>query len=125
MTCGSAGRRVTVEFGCDSQQVRLRVSAAEASELRLLLLRYIARARRVGAVRDVMSLPAAQRDENRRIREWAAGCGDVTLRQRGRIPTAVRQRYYAMLTAGTDEANDGADAGVGDPGLGEESTLPC
>lgn len=106
MTSGSAGRRVTVEFGCDSQQVRVRVSPAEAYELRLLLRGYIARARRVGAVRDVVSLPAAQRAENRRIRQWAAACGDVPLPQRGRIPAAVRRRYYATLTAGTAGASE-------------------
>ncbi len=92
----------TVEFSLDGTAYTIDLSDANAGKLRKALDPFIAAGTRVGRgsgrapQRHSVSSgrTAGSRDENRAIREWAAGNGHQ-ISERGRIPQSVSDAYRA------------------------------
>ncbi len=87
----------TVSFGLDGREYELDLSTAHASELRKMMRRYIAAARRVRTAvhqRTPRRRTQADRERARQMRSWAVEHGLMTS-QRGRIPEHVRREYEA------------------------------
>lgn len=86
----------TVSFSLDGRDYEIDLSKAHASELRKMVSRYIAVARRARAA--VQQRPPrrtqADRERSRQIRAWAVEQGLMTS-ERGRIPEHVRHEYEA------------------------------
>ncbi len=89
----------TVRFSMDAVAYEIDLNTANAAVLRSVLAPYIAAGRKTSTVRIVRaqagaSRAPANRDENQRIRQWAAQTGRV-LKPRGRIPAQVVEAYRA------------------------------
>jgi hypothetical protein len=93
----------TVTFAVDGTQYEIDLSKKNAAKMRDLLAPYVAAGTKVGrasatAVRGVAprarGSAAADRDQNRAIREWAQGKG-IPVSDRGRIKQEVVERYQA------------------------------
>jgi hypothetical protein len=94
----------TVEFALDGTSYTIDLSEANAGKLRKALDPFIAAGTRVGrgnagrGSRHVGAVAsgrtASSRDENKAIREWAAGNG-YQISERGRIPQSVSDAYRA------------------------------
>jgi hypothetical protein len=95
---GDADR--TVEFGLDGVNYTIDLSDKNTGKLRKTLEPYLSAATRVGRgrteSRNGQSAPVmssrSSRDENQKIREWAAKNGHE-VSERGRIPVAVVTAY--------------------------------
>ena len=87
----------TVSFALDRKQYELDLSNKNAKKLRAALAPFIASARRPGNSRrssgsKATQKPAADRDRNAAIREWAREQGHQ-IADRGRIPFTVIEAY--------------------------------
>jgi Lsr2 len=91
----------TVEFSLDGTTYTIDLSEANAGKLRKALDPFINAGTRVGrssgrrhAGAVTSGRTAGSRDENKAIREWAAGNG-YQISERGRIPQSVSDAYRA------------------------------
>jgi hypothetical protein len=93
----------TVTFAVDGAQYEIDLSKKNAAKMRDLLAPYVAAGTKVGrtaagGARGAAPRPrgsaAADRDQNRAIREWAQGKG-IPVSDRGRIKQEVVERYQA------------------------------
>jgi hypothetical protein len=87
-----------VEFTVDGKSYEIDLSAANSAALRDALAPFISAARRTGARRasagtPAQSRPAADREQNQAIREWAKAQG-MKISERGRIPSNVLEAYH-------------------------------
>ncbi|MGD9527937.1 histone-like nucleoid-structuring protein Lsr2 [Pseudonocardia sp.] len=90
-----------VEFAVDGRSYEIDLSAANSAKLRDALAPFVSAARRVGggrrgggAAAAAPSRPAADREQNQAIREWAQAQG-MKISERGRIPSNVLEAYHA------------------------------
>jgi Lsr2 len=90
----------TVEFGIDGASYSIDLSSKNAGKLREALKGYIPHARKAGgrkrtpAIRGVRApRPAADREQNQAIRDWARKKG-LKVSERGRIPAEVLEAYH-------------------------------
>lgn len=87
----------TVAFGIDGRSYEIDLSAGNAGRLRDELARYVASARRTaGSARRRVTgatRPAADREQNQAIRDWARKRG-MKVNERGRIPSEVLDAYH-------------------------------
>lgn len=90
-----------VEFAVDGRSYEIDLSAANSAKLRDALAPFVSAARRVGGGRrgggaagSAPSRPAADREQNQAIREWAQAQG-MKISERGRIPSNVLEAYHA------------------------------
>jgi len=95
----------TVRFGVDRAAYEIDLSAEHADQLRRLVGRYVAAARRARpAPRARRPQPRVRtqldREQSRRIRSWAMERG-LLASPRGRIPQQVAQAYEAAMRAGS------------------------
>jgi hypothetical protein len=86
-----------IEFSVDGKSYEIDLSAANSERLREALAPFISAARRTGARRSsgsagAASRPAADREQNQAIREWAKAQG-MKISERGRIPSDVLEAY--------------------------------
>jgi hypothetical protein len=94
----------TVKFGLDGVQYEIDLSKKNASKMRDVLSQFVAAGRRVGrgglvvggraATARSRGGAAADREQNRAIREWAQGKG-IQVSDRGRIKQDIVDRYHA------------------------------
>jgi hypothetical protein len=94
----------TVTFAVDGSQYEIDLSKKNAAKMRDLLAPYVAAGTKVGrasvtataraAVNRPRGSAAADRDQNRAIREWAQGKG-IPVSDRGRIKQEIVDRYQA------------------------------
>ena len=87
----------TVRFGYEGYDYEIDLTEAEQETLGAFLSTYITAARRAGrsGVRGAgRAKPAAPREDNNAIREWAKKEG-LTVSERGRIPAAIVAQYEA------------------------------
>lgn len=87
-----------VEFSLDGRAYEIDLSAANSAKLRDLLAPFISAARRTGGRRGssgsaAPARPAADRELNQQIREWAGAQG-MSISERGRIPSHVLEAYH-------------------------------
>jgi hypothetical protein len=87
-----------VEFAVDGRSYEIDLSAANIARLREALAPFISAARRTGGRRGsggspAPSRPAADREQNQAIREWAQRQG-MKIAERGRIPANVLDAYH-------------------------------
>jgi len=89
-----------VEFAVDGKSYEIDLSAANSTRLRDALGPFISAARRSGGGRrssgggSATARPAADREQNQAIREWAQQQG-MKISERGRIPSNVLEAYHA------------------------------
>ncbi|MGE3286958.1 MAG: Lsr2 family protein [Pseudonocardia sp.] len=89
-----------VEFAVDGRSYEIDLSSANSAKLRDALAPFVSAARRVGgrrgssAASSAPSRPAADREQNQAIREWAQAQG-MKISERGRIPSNVLEAYHA------------------------------
>ena len=86
-----------VEFAVDGKSYEIDLSAANSAKLREALAPFISAARRAGGRRSAAapaapSRPAADRQHNQAVREWAVAQG-MKISERGRIPSNVLEAY--------------------------------
>jgi len=88
-----------VEFAVDGKSYEIDLSAANGAKLREALAPFISAARRAGGRRSssaaapaAPSRPAADRQHNQAVREWAVAQG-MKISERGRIPSNVLEAY--------------------------------
>jgi hypothetical protein len=98
----------TVRFGIDGIQYEIDLSKTNAEKMRGVLARYVEAGSKVGraGAPGTRTAPArgqgsagrraaaADRDQNRAIREWAQGKG-IAVSDRGRIKQDIVERYHA------------------------------
>jgi hypothetical protein len=90
----------SVSFGLDGVLYDIDLSEVHAKELRAVLAPYIEAGRkvtgRIGTFRTRVpaATNAARRHDNQAIRKWAADHG-IPLKDRGRIPADVVEKYQA------------------------------
>ncbi len=92
----------TVKFALDGMNYEIDLSGQNASALRDSLAAYVGSARRVGrssasvrtAAPRARGSAAADREQNRAIREWAKRQGKK-VSERGRIPQEIIDEYHA------------------------------
>jgi hypothetical protein len=93
----------TVTFAVDGTQYEIDLSKKNAAKMRDLLAPYVAAGTKVGraaagatrtAAPRARGSAAADRDQNRAIREWAQAKG-IPVSDRGRIKQEVVERYQA------------------------------
>lgn len=91
----------TLRFGLDGTNYEIDLSDKHATQLRAVLERYLAAARKVGrgglpsAPRRTGGVPARNdRAQNQAIREWARR-KKMELSDRGRIPRSIVEQYEA------------------------------
>lgn len=89
----------TIRFGLDGTQYEIDLSIAHSGELRNALEQYIRHARRTGTPRRA---PRSQREnsavDTAKVREWAKEQG-IEIKDRGRVPAAVVEKYQATVGA--------------------------
>jgi hypothetical protein len=90
----------TVSFGLDGREYEIDLSRAHAGELRRMVSRYAAVARKARTAVHPRSgrRTQADRERSRRIRAWAVERGLMTS-ERGRIPEHVTHEYEATMRA--------------------------
>lgn len=93
----------TVKFGLDGVQYEIDLSAKNASKLREALRPYVEAGTKIGKVTSTVSRvspsrrrssQAADREQNRAIRQWARSQGKE-ISDRGRIPEEIVAEYHA------------------------------
>lgn len=94
----------TVRFALDGVQYEIDLSKKNADKMRDLLARYIAAGSKTGRATAVLgarrgagrgrSTTAADRDQNKAIREWAQSKG-IEVSDRGRIKQEIVDRFNA------------------------------
>ena len=94
----------TVKFGLDGVQYEIDLSSNNAAKIRDILAPYVGAGRKIGrggvvpggraATARVRGGAAADRDQNRAIREWAQAKG-IKVSDRGRIKQEIVDRYHA------------------------------
>ena len=87
-----------VEFAVDGRSYEIDLSAANSAKLRDALAPFVSAARRAGGRRPAAApgappRPAANRQQNQAIREWAVAQG-MKISERGRIPSNVLEAYH-------------------------------
>ncbi|MGI5241528.1 histone-like nucleoid-structuring protein Lsr2 [Dactylosporangium sp. CA-139066] len=105
----------TVRFGLDRVQYEIDLSARHAEQLRDALAPFIGAGRRVRSGPRPLFQPnaarthaarAAGREENRTIREWAAGQG-IEVPRLGRLKREIVEQYRAAHAADNRPAGAG------------------
>jgi hypothetical protein len=86
-----------IEFSVDGKSYEIDLSKTNSQRLREALAPFISAARRASARRSsgsssTPSRPAADREHNQAIREWAKAQG-MKISERGRIPSEVLEAY--------------------------------
>ena len=111
----------TVSFSLDGRDYEIDLSRAHAGELRRMIGRYIAVARRARGVVHPRSARRTQadRERSRQIRAWAVERGLMTS-ERGRIPEHVTHEYEATMRAGAVPMQAAAAPGP-EPAAGEKA----
>ena len=86
----------TVRFGLDGADYEIDLSAAHSEELHKVLAGYLAHARKAAgsARRGPRGRRRADVPDTRKVREWAKGQG-IDIRERGRVPAEVIEKYKA------------------------------
>jgi hypothetical protein len=94
----------TVKFGLDGVQYEIDLSKKNAGKMRDALVPFLSAGRKVGrgglviggraATARSRGGAAADREQNRAIREWAQGKG-IKVSDRGRIKQEIVERYHA------------------------------
>ena len=94
----------TVKFGLDGVQYEIDLSSKNAAKIRDALAPYVGAGRKIGrggvvpggraATARGRGGAAADRDQNRAIREWAQTKG-IKVSDRGRIKQEIVERYHA------------------------------
>jgi len=93
----------TVKFGLDGVQYEIDLSAKNASKLREALRPYVEAGTKIGKLPGTVgrvspsrrrSSQAADREQNRAIRQWARSQGKE-ISDRGRIPEEIVAEYHA------------------------------
>jgi hypothetical protein len=94
----------TVKFGLDGVQYEIDLSSKNAGKIRDALAPFVGAGRKIGrggvvpggraATARGRGGAAADRDQNRAIREWAQGKG-IPVSDRGRIKQEIVDRYHA------------------------------
>jgi len=92
----------TVRFALDGVQYEIDLSAKNAEKLRNIFAPYVAAGTRIGRGGVVVggraargrSSAAADREQNKAIREWAKKAGKK-ISDRGRIPQEIVDEYHA------------------------------
>lgn len=87
-----------VEFAVDGRSYEIDLSGTNSSRLREALAPFVSAARRTGGRRastgsSAAARPAADREQNQAIREWAQRQG-MKISERGRIPSNVLDAYH-------------------------------
>src|SRR5512146_3568410 len=88
----------TVRFGLDGTEYEIDLSTAHGEQLRNALEQYIRHARRTGTARRA---PRSRREnsvDTAKVREWAKERG-IEIKDRGRVPATVVERYQAAVGA--------------------------
>jgi Lsr2 len=89
----------TVVFGLDGKSYEIDLSAANAAKLREAIAEFAEAARRPsggrhrGGSNGVTARPAADREQNHAIREWARA-RNLKVSERGRLPAEVLEAYH-------------------------------
>src|SRR5690349_52382 len=86
----------TVKFGLDGTEYEIDLNAKHAQQLRDVLARYVAAARRTGARQPARSRrkAAASAPNSTAVREWAKTQG-IDVKDRGRIPAELVVKFQA------------------------------
>jgi hypothetical protein len=87
----------TVRFGLDGTDYEIDLSTAHSEELHKVLAAYVTHARKAAGTARRGSRgrrPADSPDNTRKIREWARAQG-IDVRERGRVPAEVIEKYKA------------------------------
>jgi hypothetical protein len=94
----------TVKFGLDGVQYEIDLSSKNAAKIRDVLAPFVSASRKIGrggvvpggraAAARGRGGAAADRDQNRAIREWAQAKG-IKVSDRGRIKQEIVERYHA------------------------------
>lgn len=95
LTGERADDATTVTFGLDGKTYEIDLSAANAADLRDLMVEYIAKGRVVQASRTTRkqgTKPAGTGRDNKAIRAWCAEHG-IQVSDRGRIPDGILRAY--------------------------------
>ena len=86
----------TVRFGLDGTDYEIDLSTAHSEELHKVLAGYVTHARKAAgtARRGPRGRRGADSLDTRKVREWARGQG-IDVRERGRVPAEVIEKYKA------------------------------
>ena len=86
----------TVRFGLDGTDYEIDLSTAHSEELHKVLAGYVTHARKAGgtARRGPRGRRPADSLDTRKVREWAKAEG-IDIKERGRVPAMVIERYKA------------------------------
>jgi hypothetical protein len=86
----------TVRFGLDGADYEIDLSTAHNEELHKVFAAYVTHARKAGgtARRGPRGRRAAEPLDTRKVREWARAEG-IDVKERGRVPAEVVERYKA------------------------------
>ena len=89
----------TVRFGLDGTEYEIDLSTAHSEQFRNVLDQYIRHARRTGTTRRG---PRSRRQgtaaDTAKVREWAKEQG-IEIKDRGRVPATVVEKYQAAVGA--------------------------
>jgi hypothetical protein len=90
----------TVRFGLDGTDYEIDLSTVHADELRSVLRRYTAHARKAGgqAGRGSRGRRAAAAIDTHKVREWGKSQG-IEIKERGRVPAGIVDKYKAAIGA--------------------------
>ena len=88
----------TVRFGLDGTDYEIDLSAAHSAELHKALASYVTHARRAAgtARRGSRGRRPSGVTDTRKVREWARAEG-IDIRERGRVPAEVIEKYKAAV----------------------------
>jgi len=90
----------TVRFALDGTEYEIDLSAAHSDELRTALVQYLTHARRTGgtAKSGARSRRGSAAVDTSKVREWAKEQG-IEVKERGRVPAGVLERYKTAVHA--------------------------
>lgn len=89
----------TVRFGLDGTEYEIDLSTAHSEQLRNALEQYISHARRTGTPkRASRSQRGNSTVDTAKVRDWAKEQG-IEIKDRGRVPAAVVEKYQAAVGA--------------------------
>ena len=89
----------TVRFGLDGADYEIDLSTAHNEELHKVLAGYVTHARKAGgtAGRSLRGRRGDSAPDTRKVREWAKAQG-IDIKERGRVPAEVIEKYKAART---------------------------
>jgi hypothetical protein len=94
---GGGAADATIRFSLDGTEYEIDLNAKHAEELRKVLANYVAHGRKVGGT--TRRAPRGRRSgadaiDTAKVREWAKESG-YAIKDRGRVPAAVVEKYRA------------------------------